>query len=455
MLPSSQQTRVNTEPNTSTHSGVTLFGNLTVPRSRPANIHLGLLVGLPLAIALEGALRKWVLPSEFHGVAYFAKDVLALLIVLSYKPARCHTARLMAMIALANGVLLLIPFVIGATIEPLAALVIYKNAVLWPLLGSRLAGNLSPRHLRVLTVTVLVLSAVEGTLAVAQYLSPPNSAINRYTWTDDVSNIAVFGRDNRVRVTGTFSYITGLSTFAAFAGTLLLSLYVYNPRRARSLWYAAGAVASAIAVVCTGSRAPLVITLIAVMLAVLATRRFRVALRITVSFAVLLVGFGFTNLSDIASNYLDRVQENQGEAAGRIGTDLSAIGSALTEAPLGSGLGNQSTVRYIRQAAAGNDLHLAEDNRERISTEAGLPGIAAFVISYWIFCRVLIKQYWERAPDSRFLITSVGAVGAAILITGAPYYDHVAAGLFWLVLPVALTVAMSEERRPSWNRRSS
>uniref|UniRef100_UPI0035CC5955 hypothetical protein n=1 Tax=uncultured Nostoc sp. TaxID=340711 RepID=UPI0035CC5955 len=71
-------------------------------------------------------------------------------------------------------------------------------------------------------------------LAVAQFFSPPSSPLNVYAAGVDV--VATFGsaKENIVRVTGTFSYITGFGTYLSASLALLIPLLTLQQSR---VWY--------------------------------------------------------------------------------------------------------------------------------------------------------------------------------------------------------------------------
>jgi hypothetical protein len=95
-----------------------------------------------------------------------------------------------------------------------------------------------------------------GLLAMAQFFSPANSFLNTYA-RGGVESATTFGSSNFVRVTGTFSYITGFSSYLLCTAILILGLLAstgWKIRRQLPI-YAALAL-TLLGMLMTGSRGP-------------------------------------------------------------------------------------------------------------------------------------------------------------------------------------------------------
>ncbi len=99
----------------------------------------------------------------------------------------------------------------------------------------------------------LVFTAVEIVLGFIQYQLPTDHFLNKYA-TEAVQNIAVVG--DSVRITGTFSYISGFGAFMIFYPLLIWALIRLN----YSLWFVSIAIGlGLVAAFMTGSRATVLV----------------------------------------------------------------------------------------------------------------------------------------------------------------------------------------------------
>src|SRR5437667_9335754 len=173
---------------------------------------------VPAALLLsvfEGAVRQWAL-SDYGQFIYLAKDILLLGAyagfflprILRHQPlALRHPVTmplllfgLVAVFELANP--LLPNLAIG--LFGLKAYLLYAPLLYLVPCAFREAGELR----RFLMAFVLV-AFVPLTLGIVQFWAPPDSVLNRYAWEEDPAGIATFGEAGKVRITGTFSFISG------------------------------------------------------------------------------------------------------------------------------------------------------------------------------------------------------------------------------------------------------
>jgi hypothetical protein len=195
---------------------------------------------LLVLIIVEGAIRKWFLPS-FAELVYFYKDVLMVVILVGY-----FTQRRKA------------PFVIKRQLKfffaVITAFLIYACAVVVnpsaPHLFASLFGLkayclymplvlLVPRMFTTKEKLInflrwyLVIALMVAALGVWQFMdSNPDSALNRYAWSDEavgnvVQDTAVFADSSGnyfVRITSTFSFVSGLTVYLPIVFALLLGL---------------------------------------------------------------------------------------------------------------------------------------------------------------------------------------------------------------------------------------
>ncbi|MEZ4843455.1 MAG: glycosyltransferase family 4 protein [Bacteroidia bacterium] len=85
-------------------------------------------------------------------------------------------------------------------------------------------------------LTMFSVAVVQLVLAPIQFLSPPNSFINKYVGTDESSGVAATlgsGDDLFIRVTGTFSYLSGYTSFMIFLAFFIWFLLLHGKTK---LW---------------------------------------------------------------------------------------------------------------------------------------------------------------------------------------------------------------------------
>lgn len=401
-------------------------------------------IALLIATAIEGGLRKWLLPSALQGAAYFAKDIIAVVLVIQNKP-RSEVARSIQTLSLLCASLLSLALILGAPSDPVAAGVIFKNAVLWPLVGARVI-DLDKDGFRTLLRVVAVLTILQGAVAVIQYLSPPSSPINRYVYSDDAAEVATFGRDGLVRATGTFSYISGLGIWSSVASTLLICSVSRGARNPDTRLHVMGACGGLIALVCTASRTALVIVILSVAVAVIAAFRVEALGRLTAACAVFLGIFLISSgVSTIVTNFADRITENEEEATTRVAFDPLDLWKTLLDAPLGDGLGSWSSIRSIRASQNGDTQSTLDDNRTRIAAEAGFPGILTLIAQLLMTADLSVRGLRISRGRDRFLMAGVSTAALIVCYQGAQIYDHVSAAVFWTIICAGLGAARREQ----------
>ncbi len=222
-------------------------------------------VGMVLLI-LEGAIRKWVFPGA-QDLVYFAKDVFFLGAYLGWFQERPRLARLrvpalpmlfMALgLAAAYGLLQVfnprLPnFLVG--ILGFKAYFFYVPLLFVVPAAFRTEGELV-RFLR----RYVLLAIPLGLLAAAQFVSPGSSALNTYARTNAETFYATtFGSSTHVRVTATFSYITGYTSYLLATAILILALLGASRWRVKSNLFIFGALAAILlGMLMSGSRGPI------------------------------------------------------------------------------------------------------------------------------------------------------------------------------------------------------
>lgn len=226
----------------------------------------GVRVALVLVI-FEGAIRKWLLPGA-QDLIYFAKDVVLLGVYLGYlreAPRLRHRVPSLPLLYPLFGVtagfgLLQVfnPNLPSLLVGVLGFKAYFFYIPLLLVLPATFSSDAEAfrflRRYALLTIPV-------GLLAVAQFFSPQESALNSYARAAAEGPYATtFGASSHVRVTATFPYITGYSSYLLSTAVLLVTLLSaqrWELWRNRLIYLGLGM--TFLGMLMTGSRGPLVV----------------------------------------------------------------------------------------------------------------------------------------------------------------------------------------------------
>lgn len=216
-------------------------------------------------VVLEGAIRKWLLPSVSEYV-YFLKDLILLGAYVGYF-LRGNSGRTrlqvpaMFQVALGlSGTVVLAQSLNPNLGSPLIGAVGSKGYLFYIPLCFMVADLFrTPQELQRFLKGYLVLAVPVCLLGVAQFFAPTDSPINTYVLNKDeasVMHIASFGEENRARITGTFSYIAGHTTYTLIVMGLTLVMWAHASQFKWRLVYLATLLLLMANMLMTGSRAP-------------------------------------------------------------------------------------------------------------------------------------------------------------------------------------------------------
>lgn len=262
---------------------------------RESSVHIRWGLGLFLFLLIyDGALRKWVLPGA-EQLLFIAKDALLLgVLVYALLNRRRHINASMqdaagalfllyaAWVLLEAGNLNLPSVLVG--IWGLKAHLLYASLILLlPLAFSNL-DDLFRWLVKIYPWVVVPVCA----LAFVQLASPADSFINQ-SLKGGTEGTAYFGEEGLVRVTGAFSYISGMGAFVQATTLIGMALFLGG---ARSRLFLIGLGFALAALPATGSRGVIVVaaaSAVIMLFAALASRLTgpRMALRIVVVIAIL------------------------------------------------------------------------------------------------------------------------------------------------------------------------
>jgi len=400
-----------------------------------------------LAIIADGALRKWVLPSSAQAIPYFAKDVLAGLFVLRYPQLKqARLAKRLMPFVFGIGLCLAPAFLVGLTKVPIGAVVVFKNAVLWPLFAVRMGSYLTEGVTERLWKLALVCTVPMAVLASIQYFAGPSSILNRYAWDETTFGVAATG--DLVRATGTFSYIAGLSSFSIVMFCLFLGRSL-SARGGAELWLATLGLASAVVCGIVSESRGIQVFMAAVSVAAVVLIPKKQSVRLIGGLLGAAFAFALVWNSSLSQGVSERwMKTDNEEVAGRLTGSSTGqpIASTLSANPIGSGLGLYVGVSASTRSTA--DLDYNESAANRIAAEAGLPGFLATLLGLGLVISAGRATLLSGDSTRKSRLLPI-AVGALIQLVFGTWYDHTAAGLWWWTISLWLEdgVAFGHARR--------
>jgi len=415
-----------------------------------------------LLLIYDGALRKWVLP-DAEQILFIAKDAV-LLGLLVYAMINRPRQKNAAMQPLALGFLIIysiwvllelgnwnLPSILVG-IWGLKAHLLYASLILLlPLAFSNL-DDLFRWLVKIYPWVVVPVCA----LAFVQLASPADSFINEQV-RGGMDMISYFGEGGLVRVTGTFSYITGMATFVQATIVLGMGLFLAG---ARSRLFLVGLGFALAALPATGSRGVIAVaaaSIVIMLFAALASRLIgtRMAIRIVVVMAIL----GAISLQTQDTTWV-ALQQRAGSAAETHG-DTGRIFTAFTNAfsffdtagifGFGSGSTNFGAPALVKDVAPFSwlpaDIYFEEESG-RLVLELGIFG--------WLFSLAMRVAlfFWsvKLALNGRTHTVRVAAVLALPVMALGMYQGNgvfappVGATYYWFCVAL-LAMAQYEHRQ--------
>jgi hypothetical protein len=403
-------------------------------------------------LVLEGAIRKWLVPSAASYV-YFAKDALLIGVYVGFlrDPARrALPVRVPPPLAAALAVLTALA-AIGVfnpnLPSPLVGLLGFKAYLHYvPLIWVVAAAYRTEREVGQFVRRYLTLALPVALLALAQFFSPADSALNTYARSNmSAGSIVTFGAVERVRVTGTFSFITGYSAYLQVVALLSLTVLAVRQWRLRgSLLYYTALASALLGMLMTGSRGPVFLFVLLMPLYWL----FGVARAGLPAFGRFLLGIGLV-LSVVNFVGSDAVEAFRARAAGssdvasrvlqpfvtpfRIAPDIGLLG-------YGTGATHQMAEAVSPSIVPYSWLgpHHYEDEPSRVMVELGLVGFAAFfavrigLVALALGAVFRLARPLPRALALSCLLLFLGQLvgGVVFNVTGGVYYWWFAGLLF-------------------------
>lgn len=447
---------------------------------------LGLLAGIFFAGALwwrhavvaamvlavfEGAIRKWAFPEAQQWV-YLVKDVLLLGAYARFFAGPIVRKERLLDPHPANGPLILLAI--------LATLQLANPALpnLWiglfgvkaylvyaPLLYLVPAALREAGEVRRFLNGFVLLAIIPLILGIFQFWMPADSILNRYAWQDEVApGVATFGMAGKVRITGTFSYISGHTVYLTFIALAALVLVAVE-RRARTRLALAGVlVLTAANLFMTGSRGPFVALAIGVPVvsALSGLVQVRLSLRriVRVAMVAAVTMVLATNLFPEAVGALrERVEEGTDIPDRLVGIVREPLW-ALEEAGLeGFGIGaTHQAATYLMQGEE-KTAPPAEGEWDRIILEIGPAGLLLVILVRVLLIREAWRARRQAPPGEMRAVLAAALVFLVVNLPGNLVFNHTAHLFYWFLAGLSLirgagAPAMGIRSRTSADERS-
>ena len=415
-------------------------------------------------LVLEGAIRKWFFPGA-QDVVYFAKDLLLLGI---YGGFLSESARIKLrapkvpplFAALAAGTVLGLFEIFNPKLPSLLVGVLGWKAYFFyvPLYWIVPAALPSDGRLYRFLRRYALFAVPVGLLAAAQFFAPPSSPLNTYARSGgETSDIVTFGSSTHVRVTGTFAFISGYTSYLFATIMLALALLATAGWRLRgNLFQYAALFLSVLGLLMSGSRGP-VILIVALLplywwLAVLRQKGGVLAGgRLVLGFALIgsLVAYAG---ADAFGAWLGRASGSS-DVAGRLLTPfLQPIYTIERAGLLGYGIGatHQMATAVVSGVRPYSWLEgpQIEDETGRVMLELGPIG---FAVIYFVRIYLIVYAFRAtlrmRSPFHRSFGTAALLFFLAQLPGGVIF--EVTAGVYYWFFAGLLAAAVALDREPA------
>jgi hypothetical protein len=281
--------------------------------------------------------------------------------------------------------------------------------------------------------TLGVLAIAIAAYAAIQFEFPANAPINRYAWDANSPEVASVGATGRVRVTSTFSYISGFAAFATLTIPVLLGVGLGGVRGWRRTVAFVAAAALAATVSMNGSRAPVILAIVGAIVVALRSGLFgtRNGRRITLTLlsgAALAWWGGREGIAGVESRFRD-----SGDEAMRVAWVLQALPPLAilqTEFPaFGIGTGMQQNARVALGVRAGWD---SEPEPGRYLIELGLVGYLLVWIARLGLVAAGVRAAAVLARAGKRALAGCALALAGLSFIGTLTFDHVWQALFFL-----------------------
>lgn len=436
---------------------------------------------LLVVVVLEGAVRKWFMPSVTE-LVYFYKDVLMLVTLFGYFKARGKTPLVIKRYIKPVSLLLVVFTVYGIASlglpggsHPLIGILGLKAYCLYvPLAFLTPRAFQSKEELLRFLKWYLLLVLPVAAIGMLQFVeSDPRSTLNRYAIGEETSgraaNIATFNSAADVyyvRITSTFSYITGLSVYLPVMFGLLLALTSLHAKqhlkRGIKILYYAAMGATVVLSLMTGSRgAVLAVIVVAVVFYFFTARRnaLKRLQQVAVIGVILYVALTtmFPQAYDAFYNRTFGTEDRMNEGWERM---LSVFDLPMEEASyaglLGYGIGlTQNSVPALMKRLGMPEEESPipipyEGEPGRVMLELGVAGFSLYTLLRLALLLTVFRMcLLIRDPEAKMLAFAAAAALVLPLISGGAVTTHTLNVYQWFLVGCVMTLLNAERLQAS------
>lgn len=392
---------------------------------------------------------------EIPAVAfYFAKDVVLLAGLVAFgvpRDVRDAGRRLF------RGFLPVLPLAVLWTALEMAnpdqghiefAVLGFRAYWFWWIAPFVVASALRDERARGRAMTTLgAIAIVIGALALVQFALPSSNPLNRYAAASaDVAGVSSTGR---VRVTSTFSYITGFTDFVVIVPALLLSVGLATSVARRRMVLLVATVLTAIAIPASGSRSPVLLGLGALAIVAYAaglfwTRQGRRVVAAGVLAIVATAVLSATAVEGVHDRFVDNPEETRGRFVGAL-VAIPPLAMTLDDYPiLGTGTGTLQNAATVYGVSL---RYVAEAEPYRILIEQGVPGyLLVSLVRIGLVVALVRAGSFLKAAGRRGEAGGAWALAALTLPLNL-VFDHIAQALYFVAVGVVLDAVVRARRQ--------
>ena len=412
-------------------------------------------------VVWEGALRKWAVP-ELHQWVYFAKDFLLLGAYIRFFAERLFRGERVFFRHPANPVLVLLTLLsleqlLNPALPNFAIGLFGIKAYLYYMPLMYMTPALFPNYagLRRIIIVFVLAASIPLSLGPIQFANPGDSFLNKYAWEDEAApGVATMGESGgRIRVTGTFSYISGYAVYLLLLALLEIALLMdeKNAKLRLALYSLVGLTFANLLM--TGSRGPFIILITAIpamlLLAAGAKRPGRIKYALTICLVLpAVVGVAGRVFPEAQGVFLDRAEQAEDTESRFISLVTGPLWALGEAGVLGYGIGTTHQAMAPLFPYRETTPPAAEGEWERIILEVGPIGLLLTLLVRFF----VVKRLWDAVMAARgteFLpLLSVALVFILVHIPGNLVFNHTASFFYWFLAGIALIPRASRTWEP-------
>lgn len=349
-------------------------------------------------VVVEGALRRWVFP-QARDLIYFFKDFI---LIGSYIGFASRPHLLLDRFPLIKELTFVIAILCGLQAfnpslgSPVVGLIGIRAYLLYiPLIWVVPHLFASGEELRNFLRRYLIILIPVCILGILQYYAPPDSIINVYSPDGAAAGASV---GEFVRITGTFSYLVGHTSYLAFCFSLLVVLIAREQAFRWQLIYGLELILVTANSFMSGARLIIIyeglfITLYLLLLVFTSSRNAfssikRLSVIIVITTIAIIVYFqpaiqAFSDRATGSDSTEQRIVDSITQAFDYSKISLEGYGTGATQSSV-------STLRSLLSLPAGAELPASEGETGRVVIEIGLLG---FILWYGLRIVILVSLY--------------------------------------------------------------